>query len=369
MGLGQYIDYWYKVRRTQNSAFLWAYFPKIIMAIRASSKMLFSMERAKRDIRLVVMIPAYNEESTIQRVIESIPRSIRGIDVVIPIVIDDGSRDRTAIKAAEAGAVVISNSTNQGLAYSFRKGIETALRLGADIIVNTDADNQYDQSQIPLLIEPILHKRADMVLGSRFLGHIEQMSVGKYWGNRLATFAVNMVSGLHVSDGQTGFRAFTREAALRLNVLSNFTYTQETILEAADKNLAIEEVPITFRKRADSNRLFGSVWHYAHRASLTLIMGLLRYHPMGTFFTTGGVVVLIGLLTGSRVIIQFLTTGAVEPYFPSAIFTVLCVLLGFQLALVGLIGAMMKQQRQLTEMQLVELRKQSAQSPSDSLSQ
>ena len=329
------------------------------MAMRTSVQVAASL-KPKNGIRVVVMIPAYNEETTIRTVIESIPRQMRGVDVVIPIVIDDGSTDRTSAKAAEAGALVVSNATNQWLAYSFRKGVDTALQLGADIIVNTDADNQYDQSQIPSLIEPILHKRADMVLGSRFKGRIEHMSFGKYWGNRLATWAVNFVSGANVSDGQTGFRAFSRDAILRLNVLSNFTYTQETIMEAVDKNLAIEEVPITFRKRIDHNRLFGSVWMYAKRASSTLLMGLLRYHPLRTFLSLGGIVILFGLITGSRVITQFFSTGAVEPFLPSAVFTVLCLVLGFQIAILGVIGSMFKQQRQLSELQLIEFRKRVA---------
>jgi glycosyltransferase involved in cell wall biosynthesis len=327
------------------------------MVLRTSARMTNSISRSKDGLRLVVMIPAYNEEATIKQVITSIPREIRGIEVVIPIVIDDGSVDRTATKAAEAGALVVSNSTNQGLAYSFRKGIETALHLGADIIVNTDADNQYDQTQIPELIEPILHKRADMVLGSRFLGKIEHMSFGKWWGNKLATVAVNMVSGANVSDGQTGFRAFTRDTALRLNVMSNFTYTQETILEAMDKRLKMEEVPITFRKREDKNRLFGSVWGYARRASSTLLFGMLKYHPFRTFLSIGIGFVLVGLVAGSRVIIQFVNTGAIEPYLPSAILSSLCILLGAQIAAMGLIATMLKQQRQLIEIQLMEQRK------------
>jgi glycosyltransferase involved in cell wall biosynthesis len=327
------------------------------MVLRTSAKLAAEL-KPKSGVKVVVMIPAHNEEATIKAVIESIPREMRGVDVVIPLVIDDGSVDRTVPKATEAGALIISNASRQGLAYSFRKGIDTALKLGADVIVNTDGDNQYDQSQIPHLIEPILHKRADMVLGSRFLGHIEHMSFGKYWGNKMATWAVNFVSGANVSDGQTGFRAFTRDAALRLNVLSNFTYTQETILEVVDKNLCIEEIPITFRKRMDGeNRLFGSVWSYARRASATLLLGMLRYHPLRTFFTMGGAIILVGLLSGSRVISQFLNTGAIEPYLPSAVFTVLCLLLGFQFAIMGLIGSMLKQQRQLQEMQLLAWRR------------
>lgn len=311
----------------------------------------------KSGLMLVVMIPAYNEEKTIKQVIESIPRQIRGIDVVLPLVIDDGSTDKTGARATEAGALVVTNATNQGLAYSFRTGLESALQLGADIIVNTDGDNQYDQSQIPDLIQPILHRRANMVLGSRFSGNIEHMSFGKYWGNKLATWAVNIVSGANVTDGQTGFRAFTREAAMRLNVMSNFTYTQETILEAMDKHLTLEEIPITFRKRADQNRLFGSVWNYAHRASSTLLMGLLKYHPLRTFLTAGVLFIAAGLVVGSRVIAQFLTTGAIEPYLPSAVFTALFILVGVQCAVLGLIATMLKQQRQIIEMQLLEQRR------------
>lgn len=312
---------------------------------------------SKPGLTLVVMVPAYNEERTIKQVIDSIPRQIRGIDVTIPLVIDDGSTDKTGSKASEAGALVVTNATNQGLAYSFRTGLEAALQLGADIIVNTDADNQYDQSQIPALIEPILHKRADMVLGSRFSGHIEHMSFGKYWGNKLATKVVNWVSGARVTDGQTGFRAFTRDAALRLNVLSSFTYTQETILEAMDKRLRMEEIPITFRKREDRNRLFGSVWSYAKRASTTLVFGMLKYHPLRTFLSIGVIFVVIGLIAGSRVIYQFLNTGAIEPFLPSAVFSSLFIILGVQIGAMGLIAMMLKQQRQLIEMQLLEQRK------------
>lgn len=312
---------------------------------------------ATSGVTLVVMIPAYNEEKTIKKVIESIPRKIHGVEVVIPIVIDDGSNDHTATKAVEAGALVVSNTKNQGLAFSFRHGIETALKLGASIIVNTDADNQYDQSQIPDLIEPILNRRADMVLGSRFKGDIEDMPLSKRIGNRLATLVVNFVSGAGVSDGQTGFRAFTRDAALRLNVLSNFTYTQETILEAMDKGLVIVEIPANFRKREDNNRLFGSILNYASRAGFTLIMGLLKYHPLRWFLAAGFGIMLAGLAVGSRVVVQFLETGAVEPYLPSAVFTVLCVIVGIQVMLMGLLASMIKQNRQIMEMQLLEIRK------------
>lgn len=330
--------------------------PNQYMAIRTSSS-IASQLHPKTGVRVVVMVPAHNEEATIKQVIGSIPREIRGVDMVLTVVIDDGSTDRTATKATEAGALVVSNAKRQGLAYTFRKGIETALKLGADIIVNTDGDNQYDQSQIPDLIQPILHRRADMVLGSRFLGTIEDMSLSKRIGNILATVAVNMVSGAGVSDGQTGFRAFTRDAALQLNVLSNFTYTQETILEAMDKGLEIVEIPVLFRKRKDSSRLFGSVWNYAMRASSTLLMGILKYHPLRTFLTIGGVVVIVGLVVGARVITQFVQTGAIEPYLPSAVFSSLFIIIGVQIWAMGLIATMLKHQRQLIELQLTEQRK------------
>lgn len=312
----------------------------------------------KKLVRLVVMIPAYNEEATIESVIQSVPRTMPDVNSIQILVIDDGSTDLTASLARNAGAVVQSNRGNRGLAYTFSRGLEFALEMGADVIVNTDADNQYDQSQIPALVQPVLSGKADMVLGSRFAGRIEKMSFGKFWGNRLASWTVARVSGLRITDGQTGFRAFSREAAMKLNVFSNFTYTQETILEAADKGLRVVEIPCTFRKRADRNRLFSSVWNYALRASSTLVIGNLKYHPITSFGIAGGIFMTGGILIGLPVLDNYFTTGQIgSAYILRAVATGIFIIIGVEIAALGFIGALLKQNRRIAERQLLEAKR------------
>ena len=195
-------------------------------------------------MRLVVTIPAFNEEKTIGKVIREIPKKIPGITEIEVLVIDDGSTDSTSVISQKFGATVLRNTANRGLAQAFSRGMGKAFEMGADIIVNTDADFQYNQAQIPLLVKPIVDGKADIVLGSRFRGKIEYMPAHKRLGNHLVSFLMRAITGIPVSDSQTGFRAFSREAALRINVFSDYTYTQETILEAFDKKLSIMEVPI-----------------------------------------------------------------------------------------------------------------------------
>ncbi len=223
-------------------------------------------------MKLVVMIPAYNEEKTVGKVIDEIPRRIEGVDIIEVLVIDDGSVDNTRQVAEIAGAnLVVSHSNNKGLAASFRTGLKTALRMKADIIVNTDADLQYDQTQIRQLVRPILSNKADMVLGSRFKGYIEEMPTRKKLGNILATFVTRILSGFNTSDAQSGFRAFTRELASSLKITSTKTYVQETIVRAARCGYRIVEIPITFRKRSGPSRLIKSIWGYALRVLPELI--------------------------------------------------------------------------------------------------
>jgi glycosyltransferase involved in cell wall biosynthesis len=308
-------------------------------------------------MKISLIIPAFNEEETIAEVIKSIPSSIAGVSTISVIVINDGSTDLTAQKAREAGARVVSNDRNCGLAFTFRKGLETALEMGADIIVNTDADNQYDQAEIPQLIQPILDGRADMVMGSRFNGKIESMPFKKKFGNQLATWIVGEVSGLKISDGQTGFRAFTREAAMRLNLFSHFTYTQESILEAADKRFRVVEIPCTFRKRADKNRLFSGVFNYASRAASTLLVGYVTYRPLRAFGIAGGAILAAGLLAGGFVLRHYTLTGLVSPHLPMAVLSVALMIIGTQVAALGLIGEAIKHQRMIQERVLYELRR------------
>jgi len=308
-------------------------------------------------MKLVVTIPAFNEEKTIGKVIREIPKKIPGIKKIEVVVIDDGSSDKTAEQAKKAGAIVVKHAGNRGLAKAFRTGLDTALSRGADIIVNTDADFQYNQKQIPKLVKPVLQGKADMVLGSRFRGWIEEMSAGKRWGNILATKVVRFVSGLDVSDAQPGFRAFSREAALRMNISSDFTYTQESLLIAAEHRLRVSEVPVDFRKRADESRLFGSVWNYAKRAGMTLLINYLNYHPLRIFLSVALILIVAGLLAGLRVLLHYFATGAVEPYFPTAILSTLLLIIGVLVLIIGLVAEMVRHSRRIQEEILYEAKK------------
>ncbi len=296
------------------------------------------------------MIPAYNEADSISKVLSEIPRSIRGIDEIQVLVINDGSTDGTEAIARKAGTVVLSHKQNQGLAKTFKDGLDYALLLlRADIIVNTDADFQYNQKQIPLLVQPILDGKADVVLGSRFLGNIEFMPFQNKIGNRLASWAVSLVAGIPMSDGQTGFRAFSKEAALRLTVLSQYTYTQETILQAANARLRILEIPVDFRKRSGKSRLISSLYGYARQSSVVLVMGYLNYKPLRVFLGTGGIIFLTGFLGGLYILNYFFNTGQVSPHIPLAIVSVAMMLFGSQIMFLGLVAEMIKNNRKIEE--------------------
>ena len=309
-------------------------------------------------MKLVITIPAYNEENSIADVISEIPKKIKGISKIKVLVIDDGSTDNTAAIAKKKGATVVHNKRNSGLAFTFKKGLENALEMGADIIVNTDADNQYNQQQIPDLVKPILEKKADIVLGSRFKGSIEYMPTRKRLGNRLSTWTVRRVSSLPVSDAQTGFRAFTREAALRMNIQSTYTYTQETIIQAASNRLVVVEVPVNFRKRAGESRLISSISNYAMNTAKTLITGYLNYKPLKVFAGIGLIFFLVGFILGLRILFHYLSTGLVSPYIPTAILTAILLIFGFQIIMIGLVAEMIKNKRLLEQESLFLLKRE-----------
>ena len=309
-------------------------------------------------MKLVVTIPAFNEEKTIGKVIQEIPKKIKGIKKIEVIVIDDGSTDETATVAKKFGAKIIKNKENLGLATSFKKGLDAALLSGADIIVNTDADFQYDQTQIPILVEPILNGNADIVLGSRFKGTIEGMPFSKKIGNKIVTAIVRFISGKPISDAQTGFRAFTRDAAMKINVYSNYTYVQETIIEAVDKRLVINEVPVRFRRRDGKSRLMSGVFDYARKAGTTIIRGYINHKPMGFFVVLGGLIFFAGFLVGLRVLLHFLKTGNVSPYLPSTILSIFAMLIGFQIIIIGLVADMIRHNRKINDEILYNLKRQ-----------
>ncbi len=221
----------------------------------------------------VVMIPCLNEEQTVASVINRIPRRLHGFGDVTVLVIDDGSSDATSNVAAHAGAeVVVRHSTNLGLGKTFGDGLKTALMMGAEVIVNIDADGQYDPEEIPLLLEPIRGGEADIVLGNRQIDQLSHMSRSRRWGNHMASWVTRHLSGLDVQDCQTGFRALTRKAALKLTLQGGYTYTQEMIVQAASRGLLVAEIPITFRRReSGDSRLIQSAWRYAVRSGTILL--------------------------------------------------------------------------------------------------
>lgn len=308
-------------------------------------------------MKLVVMIPAYNEEKSIASVIKEIPRDC--CEEVEVLVINDGSADRTVQEAKKAGAdKIISFKKNKGLAPAFREGLQQALEMGADIIVNTDGDGQYNGKEIRKLIEPILAGRADFVLGSRTNGSIEYMPTQKKIGNRIATFITRMVSGFPVSDAQSGFRAFSRDCALHLNVMADYTYVQETLIQASYYGLVIEEVPIEFRKRSGgTSRLISNIWKYAQRAGITIARGYRDFHPLETFFGIGSIFILGGILSGFQVLIGFVNTGNVSGHLPLAVLTVLLILIGVSTVTLGLIADILKTQRKIQDEILYRLKK------------
>ena len=310
-------------------------------------------------MKLIITIPAYNEGETIAGVIKEIPRDIALADSVEIIVIDDGSNDNTVREAKGAGAdKIISFKQNRGLAQAFRTGLETALERCADIIVNIDADGQYNGKEIEKLIEPIVNERADVVLGERQITTLNHMPMAKKIGNKVATWVTRCVTGLPIKDAQTGFRAFSRDTALRINVVSDYTYVQETIIQAVNKGLTIVEVPVQFRERkGGESRLISNIFSYARKAGATILITYMNYKPLRTFLFIGGLIFLSGFAMGLRVLIHYLRSGFVSPYIPSAILTVVLLIIGFLVIILGLIADIVGTNRKILEEILYRLRK------------
>ena len=309
-------------------------------------------------MKLVVTIPSYNEERSLGSVIQEIPKTVQGIDGVEILVMNDGSTDRTVEAAKNAGADrVISHKRNMGLAKTFRDGLNEALSMGADIIVNIDADFQYNATEIPKLIRPILDGKADIVIGDRQIDTLDHMPRGNLWGNKIATWVTRRTTGLPIHDAQTGFRAFSREAALRMNLSGDYTYVQETLIQAANKNLTIVQVPVEFRKREGKSRLISSLFRYARSAGITIFRSFGAYHPFTIFSMIGIGIILLGTFVGSGVLLHYLKTGMVTPYLPSAVLTTVLILVGLQTFVFGLLADMLKTQRMLSEEILYQLKR------------
>lgn len=299
--------------------------------------------------KLIIQIPCYNEEESLPVALAALPRSIPGVDVVEWLVIDDGSADRTVEVARANGADhVVSLTRNSGLARAFVTGLDACLRLGADIIVNTDADNQYCADDIPALVEPILGGRAEIVVGARPIGEIAHFSPVKKLLQRLGSRVVRIASKTDIPDAPSGFRAMTREAAMRLNVFNEYTYTLETIIQAGQKGMAIVSVPIRVNEDLRPSRLVKSVSSYVRRSLVTIARIFMTYKPMRFFMMPALVLLAAGLVLGVRYLYLF-AIGEGAGHLQSVILMAVLLLLGFQLALFGLIAELFSVNRKLLE--------------------
>ena len=306
--------------------------------------------------KLIIQIPCLNEAETLPQTVAALPREIPGVDSIEFLVIDDGSSDATAETARRVGVHhIVRFPQNQGLAQAFSAGLDAALKLGADIMVNTDADNQYEALDIPALIRPILAGEADMVVGDRGPESIAHFSPLKRSLQFYGSWVVRGLSGTNVPDAASGFRAFSRRAALRLNVISDFTYTLETLVQAGKKQLAVTHVPVRSRQTRPS-RLFSSIPSYLRQSFVTLVRIYSLYEPIRVFWTLGALMVLSGVAIGLRFLYYYLKMGGAG-MIQSLILAGALMIIGVQTILMGLIADLIASSRSLVEDTLLRVRK------------
>jgi glycosyltransferase involved in cell wall biosynthesis len=308
-------------------------------------------------MKLIVQIPCHNEQETLPAVLADIPRRIDGVDKVEVLVIDDGSTDRTVEVAREHGADhVISSRKNRGLARTFRFGLETAIQLGADVIVNTDGDNQYAGADIPKLIEPIVAGRADIVIGDRQTAGIRSFSWIKRLLQNWGSAVVAKMSDVDVPDAVSGFRAFSREAALDTNIVSSFSYTIETLIQAGRKHYAVVSVPIRVNPTTRPSRLFSSVPQFLARSVATMLRIYAMYQPLKVYFYFGSALVLLGSIPIIRFLIYYFS-GHGEGKIQSLVIGAILITFGGLSLMFGLVADLINFNRQLSEMTLERLRR------------
>ena len=300
-------------------------------------------------MKLIIQIPCYNEAETIGITLLELPRVVPGFNTVEWLIIDDGSNDNTAEVAKKFGADhIVRHTRNRGLARAFATGLEVSLQLGADVIVNTDADNQYNSADIPKLVEPILSGEADIVIGARPISTIEHFSPIKKILQRLGSWVVRIASQTEIPDAPSGFRAISRDAAQRLVVFSDYTYTLETIIQAGQKNMAVTSVPIRVNKDLRPSRLVKSIPNYIKRSILTIIRIFVIYRPFRFFASIGAALLVIGFLIGVR-FLWFYFNGKGTGHVQSLILGAILLLMGFQTILVALLADLLAANRKLLE--------------------
>jgi glycosyltransferase involved in cell wall biosynthesis len=300
-------------------------------------------------MKLIIQIPCYNEEETLPVTLAELPRELEGFDSVEWLVVDDGSTDNTVQVARDHGVDhIVSHTKNQGLAKAFMTGLETCFSLGADIIVNTDADNQYNATDIPLLVEPIMEKKADLVIGARPINSIENFSPLKKFLQKTGSWVVRIASRTNIPDAPSGFRAISRNAAMLLVVFNDYTYTLETIIQAGQNNMAVKSVPIRVNPNLRPSRLFKNIPSYIKHSIVTIIRIFVIYRPFRFFATIGAGLFFVGFLIGFRFLWYYLQ-GNGSGHVQSLILTSILLGMGFQAILIAFIADLLAANRKLME--------------------
>lgn len=301
-------------------------------------------------MKLIVQIPCLNEEATLPATIADLPRRIDGIDEIELLVVDDGSTDRTVAVARECGVEhIVRLTNNKGLAAGFQAGLDACLKLGADVVVNTDADNQYSGADVAKLVAPILAGEADMVVGDRQVSQIEHFSGSKKGLQRLGSWVVRRLSGTEVTDTTSGFRAYNREAALQLSVVDNYTYTLESLIQAGKMLIAVDQVTVATNPKTRESRLFDSTGAYVRRNGPAILRIYARYEPLRAFATAGLVVALLALAAWLPFLIDWIFNGHSDGHIQSLILGAVLFIAAVQLFALGVIGDLLAGQRVMTQ--------------------
>lgn len=301
-------------------------------------------------MKVIIQIPCLNEEDNLPATLADLPKEIEGVDLIETLVIDDGSTDRTVEVALECGVDhIVRLPNNRGLATGFQAGLDACLKLGADIVVNTDADNQYSGADIPLLIQPILEGRAEMVVGDRDTKSIEHFSPSKKILQKVGSWVVRRLSDTEVTDATSGFRAYNREAALQLLVVDNFTYTLESLIQAGKSRVAVDEVPIRTNAKTRESRLFGSTSAYVRRNGLAILRIYTRYEPLKVFLALAAITGLAAVAAWMPFLVDWVVNGDRDGHIQSLLLGAVLFIVSIQFFALGIIGDLMAGQRVMTQ--------------------